>query len=66
MVTDVNTMTVLELTVQRGVGMAAEGTGGPAGFMMSVGNVFNMEILVGNSPVEHYKEAQSQHAFPQV
>lgn len=66
MVTVVNTMTVLELAVQRDVGRAAEGTGRPAEFMMSMGNVFNMENLIGNSPVGHYKEAQSQHAFPQV
>lgn len=64
--TVVNTMTVLELAVQWDVGRAVEGTGSPAKFMMSVGNVFNMENLIGNSPMEHYKEAQSQHAFPQV
>lgn len=59
--TDINT-----ITVQRDVGMAAEGTGSPAEFMMLVGNVFNVENLARNNPVEYYKEAQSQYAFPQA
>lgn len=66
MVTDINTMTVLELAIQWDVGMAAEGPSDPAELTMSVSNVFNMEHLIGNSPVEHYEEAQSQHASPQV